>query len=185
MTLQLTQYNSAGNYIFSFAVFLFLSLRARYKNRQSVSFSVVVMDGSSKITYMWAVSINTIRVRKPILRNYFSHTNKQTWYHSYVIDLVFYLHLACLPMPCQPSDTRDLGMTPKRKFWECGDKEATANLQFPLFIAAHRMSSVEKKRGKKLFLLSIAPSLYLVNHCLMVQQKLPKKQDELNTVVGP
>lgn len=145
MTLQLTQHNSAGNNIFSFPVFLFLSTRARYKNRQSGSFSLAVMDGSSKITYMWAVSINNTKTRKPILSNYFSLTNKQTWYHSYVIDLVFYLCLACLPMPCQPSDPRDLGMTElKRKFWECGDKEATVNLQFPLFTAAHRRSYVKK-----------------------------------------
>lgn len=123
------------------------------------------MDGSNKITCMWAVSINNTKIRKPILSNYFSPTNKQTWHHFCVIDLVFYFHLACLPMPCQPSDSGDLGMTaPKRRFWECGDKEATVNLQFPPFIAAQRRSSVKKQRERKLFLFSIAPSLCLVNH---------------------
>lgn len=153
MTLQLTQYNSAGNHIFYFPVFLSLSRRARYKNRQSVSFSLAMMDGSSNSTFMWAVSINNTKIRKPILSNYFSPTNKQTWYHSCVINRVFYLHLACLPMPCQPSDTGDLEVTAlKGKFWECGDKEATVHLQFPLFTAACRRSSVEKQRGNKLFL---------------------------------
>lgn len=111
------------------------------------------MDRSSKISYMWAVSVNNTKIRKPIFNNYFSPTNKQTCYHSYIINLVFYLHLACLPVPCLPSDPGDLGMTAlKRKFWECGDKDATVNLQFSLFLAAGR-SSVEKQRGNKLFLL--------------------------------
>lgn len=169
-----------GIIFFSFAGFLFPSLRARYKNRQSVSFSAVVMGGSSKITYIWAVSINSGKIRKPILSKYFCHTNKQTWYHSYVINLVFYLHPVCLPMPCQPSDPRDLGMTaPKRKFWECEAKGATVDLRFPLFIAARRRVVLKNREGTSYFYFSTAPSLYIVNHCLTdlgaaETQKIPR-----------
>lgn len=144
------------------------------------------MDGSGKITYMWVVSVNNTKIRKPILSNYFSPTSKQIWYHSYVINLVFYLHLTCLPILCLPSDPGDLGMTtPKRKFWECGDKEATVNLQFPLFIAASRKSNVKKQRGNKVFLLFHSS----INHCLtdLGTAETPKNhQDELSRgVVGP
>lgn len=98
---------------FSFAVSLFLCVKASYKNRKSMSFSLVVVDGSSKITSMWAVSINSTVIREPILSNYFSPSNEQTEYHS----------LCCqpcllLPPPCLLSHAMSTICPMKIRAWQ-------------------------------------------------------------------
>lgn len=97
---------------FSFAVFLFLCVKASYKNRKSMSFSLVVVDGSSKITSMWAVSINSTMIREPILSNYFSLSNEQTEYHSLC-------YQPCLlPPPCLLSHAMSTICPMKIRAWQ-------------------------------------------------------------------
>lgn len=131
-----------------------------------MSFSLVVVDGSSKITSMWAVSINSTMIREPILSNYFSPSNEQTEYHS-----LCYQPCLLLPPPCLLSHAMSTICPMKIRAWQLlrgNDKNVKVmreqQISSSLPSAAARRSGVEKGRRDETsyFYSSVAPSLCLV-----------------------
>lgn len=138
---------------FSFVVFLFLCVRASYKNRQSVSFSLVVVDRSNKITCMWEVSINSTKTEEPtILAPLLNSQDTSVCYWPCFLlpptCLLFHAISAVCPMKIRE------WQHVRRNGGNMEVEEEIANFQFCAIIAAAVLKNGEKT---SYFYFSVAP----------------------------